>query len=541
MKPSKKIKKKTSSSKFILIIGDEGAVLVQMQDNVVVRRLFAQSPDPANVRSIDEALASSPQSSIVVLFDMMDQSYVRQTLPPVSSFSVGKIITRRLHKDFSPEDIKGYIIIDREKTGRKDWNYLMVSLANNAVLQKWITFVTERPNELKGMGLLPLESQTFMSALEKLLAKDKSKNAPSAEWQILVSHNKVGGFRQIVMRGGKLVFTRMAQPFGESLPDVIAGNIEQEMINTLEYLKRLGLQENSSLSITIICSEEIKAALDPRNIKATECHFMTPYEVATLLSLKEAAQPGDHFGDVVLCAFIGRQRKMALRLNTVYTKKLQDFNLFIKSVKLSGVVGVLMLTFWIGMSIVSIFGLQQDLRSLETKHKVLNEELVKIKARAQILPKDMNTYSDIMMMSQTLYKKQYDVLSFAENVSGVIQDAALAHIFNWSMPSPMTVTKTQDTRQIQAEMELRLTAAKGDKARLSEQLKSITGRFKQTFPLFNITYPELPGSVSENTDIKTIISDNGSVQDSDARAQSNIIKVTLSGPQEDKTSKAVSR
>jgi hypothetical protein len=291
MATPKEKKKKSGSVSFVLMVGDEGGILVKLQGKVVVSRLFSASPDVGSLHKFEEELKSHPKAPIMLLFDMMDQTYVRQTLPPVSSFSLDGIITRKLNKDFAADDIKGYVILDREKTGRKDWNYLIVSISNNLILQKWLSFVVERNNPFRGIGLLPLEAQNFIQAYEKVFTKqiDKKRKTSSYEWQILVSHNKVGGFRQVVLRNNRLIFTRMAQPFGESAPDVIAGNIEQEMINTLEYLKRLGLQDPNTISIVIMASEEIKNALDPKNIKAGAHHFMTPMQMSEVLNIPDAA------------------------------------------------------------------------------------------------------------------------------------------------------------------------------------------------------------------------------------------------------------
>lgn len=525
---------KGATGTFVMMIGDEGAVLVQLVKGAVVRRLFAQSADTVHVRGFEEVLDSAPNSPIIVLFDMMDQSYVRQTLPPVSSFSIGKIITRRLTKDFAPEDIKGYIILDREKTGRKDWNYMMVSLASNAILQKWVNFVVERPNPFQGMGLLPLESQRLIQTLEKTYLQQKEKGDRSLEWQILVSHNKVGGFRQIVMRDGKLVFTRMAQPFGESTPDVIAGNIEQEMINTFEYLKRFGLPDPSKISITIICAEDIKKSLDPKNIKTGEHHFLTPYDVAQLLALKGAAQPEDSFGDVVVSAFIAKRRKLLLPLNTTYTKKLSTLYTVIKGIKLAGVLAALAAVAWMGMSTSAIVTTKHALDDLETKHRRLMDDLNRIKSRAATLPKNAAGYSDIMTLSEAFDKSQYDTLSFIESLANGVRNKALLTSLHWSISNTLNATKTSDTRQITAELELHLTQGQETAAKMASDIKQLVDSIKSSLPDFNISNPDTPGLQSENTDIKTIINENNAnpaASSGDTAALQNaLLKITISGP-----------
>lgn len=532
----------SSSGQFILMVGDEGAVLTQLRGGAVIRRLFAQSPEPAHAKGINEALAASPQSPVTILFDVMDQSYVRQTLPPVSSFSVSKIITRRLNKDFSPDDIKGYVILDREKTGRKDWNFLMVSLANSPLMQKWITFAAERENPLKGMGLLPLEAQRFMQAVSKSLLKSHDKTAKPLEWQILVSHHKVGGCRQIVMRDGKLAFTRMAQPFGDSTPAVIAGNIEQEIINTIEYLKRLGLQDHMQTAITIICSDEIKSSLDKNNLKAGEHHFFSPYEITSLLSLKDAAQQGDSFGDVVISAFIGKQRKLLLSLQTPYTQKLAQFALGIKAVKAAGALGVLAIIGWIGMSTYGILDAHQNSDSLEAKHRTLTDDLAKIKTRAETLPKNINLYSDIMKLSQMLNKDEYELLPFIGKTSEVLQGFGLLSTFTWSESDPLTVSKGTDKRIIKMDAELHINMENiTQMQQLVEQVQSFTGRMQKTFPAYKITYSDLPGIVSDTKDIKIGLNDELNLNGGAVDPKNSTIKFEMSGPVDNTKNKASGR
>ncbi len=531
-------KKSSGAISFVIMIGDEGAILVQMQGNTVMHRLFASSPEPANVRGFDETLSDSPNAPITILFDMMDQSYVRQTLPPVSSFSVGKIIKRRLNKDFAPDDIKGYVLLDREKTGRKDWNYLMVSLANNTIIQKWLDFLMERSNPFRGMGLVPLETQSFIIAIEKAFAKaaGTAKGVKPLEWQILVSHNKVGGFRQVVLRDNKLVFTRMAQPFGESLADVIAGNIEQEMINTLEYLKRLGLQDPSTISMTIITSEDIKKALDPKNIKAGQYHFLTPFELANLLSLHDGAQVSDQFGDVVISAFVGKQRKLLLPLNTPYTRKIRDLSLYIKAVKTLGVLTILGIIAWTGSNIWDITDADNEIDNIETHKKTLQSDLEIIKAKTATLPKDINLFTDVMTMSQLFDKRPYDVLALLSNFAPSLQNTALVSDFHWVLKDPLAVTKTTDNRQMEMEVDLHLTIPHDPHSKYVSGAQDLLQRIKKTFAGFTVSYPDVPGMISDNQEIKTILSDSGTtVKVASSENQSDNVKVTITGPISGKT------
>src|SRR5690606_17941331 len=115
------------------------------------------------------------------------------------------------------------------------------------------------------------------------------------------------------LRGGRIIFTRLAQPVGESSAEVIAGSIEQEMLSTIEYMKRLSFSpQTGKLDIYIVASSNIKAAIDAKRFNATTFQILTPFEVAQHLKIEGAAQPTDQFGDVIMAALIGASKKHVL-------------------------------------------------------------------------------------------------------------------------------------------------------------------------------------------------------------------------------------
>ncbi len=112
--------KATSGTKFVLFhYGDEGAILIYNQGKTVQSRQFGPDASQQGLNELSQSLAKDPRAPMMIVIDTMDQSYVQQTLPPVSSLSVNKLIKHRLARDFGANDIKGAILLGREKTGRK--------------------------------------------------------------------------------------------------------------------------------------------------------------------------------------------------------------------------------------------------------------------------------------------------------------------------------------------------------------------------------------------------------------------------------------
>ncbi|MES2985014.1 MAG: hypothetical protein V4735_07500 [Pseudomonadota bacterium] len=383
--------KATRSRRFVLIIGDEGAILVFLHGTKVVRRLFAPSPQPSHTEAMVELMRANANVPFLVLADVLDQQYVRQSFPPVSSLSVGGLVQRRLDRDFQAEDLKGYLPLGRDKTGRKEWNFLLISLAKTPLMAEWLNLVVELPNPMSGVYLAPVEAANYLAALNRQLSGAKPQ-----PWQLLISHNKVSGFRQVVFNENRLMFTRVSQAIDDAIPAVIAGNIEQEIINTIEYLKRLGFNENSDLDATVIISQDVIDSLDLNRFGFARVQVLTPLDVAEALQLEQAALSADRFGDVVMAASFGTTKKPVLAFSTAYLEKLNKIYKARIGIRALAALLVVLLLGLSGMSVVNMIVNSSAASEAETKTAALQADLNKFKKSVGGLNKDMALKSAIV-------------------------------------------------------------------------------------------------------------------------------------------------
>lgn len=417
--------------KFILSIGDEGAILTYMQGKAVARRMFAPSANYSDTRGFLELFEGDKDAPISMMVDVMDQSYVQQSLPPVSSLSVNNLIKRKMERDFAADDLKGALQIGREKEGRRDWKYLFVTLSRSPQLESWIDLVIDLPNRFEGIYLLPVEAENFMHRLRdglkgKPAKKPKVKKpkkgeapAPEAEaapqppvpvaansddaaWQLLVAHNKVGGFRQVVLKNGKLIFARLAQPIGDNQPEVIAGNIEQEVSVTIEYLKRLGYSDDQGMDVYVITSEYIKASIDRGNINASSAYILTPYEAARKIGLEAVAEPNDQFADVLLAAAFATAKKRLLKLETAEQQKLNKLYGALLAVKGGSVVATLAAIGAIGYYGLMIPTAQEEIENSQRQIRSAEQDLARVKELEKNLPDNLEKITDLVAMHQLL-------------------------------------------------------------------------------------------------------------------------------------------
>ena len=426
---------KTSGRKsFTLLIGDEGAILVFMSGSTVLRRLFAASSQIEHTAAFVALMKANPNVPVSLLIDVIDQQYVRHTFPPVSPMSIAGLVSRRIERDFQPEDMKNALKLGREQSGRREWQYLIIALTNTPHMQHWLDFILELPNRCLGVYLLPVEMQQIIPAL-----RPKNERSPALPWQFLISHNKVSGFRQTVLHNGNLVFTRVSQAIEDATPAVIAGSIEQEIVSTLEYLRRMSLTDNQSLSLMIICAREYIEAIDLNRFGAGSTLMMTPVDVANVLGLQQAALSADRFGDVVIAGAFARMRKRVLTFSNPYARKLQKLYYALLAMRVVTALCVLGFMLAAGARMLNMFEVRETTYDAEQKKRTLQPQLMLAKQADSDIGKDIS-YKSLVVSTNDYYVKDMPLpQDFIAQLAPVLPHDVRVNSFQWGVPHAANV------------------------------------------------------------------------------------------------------
>jgi hypothetical protein len=530
----------------VYLIGDDGSILVYIEGGVVQRRLFAASPDRQHTKSFIDLMNDYPHTPIYMLVDILDQSYVKHALPPVTPLGLNKLVSRRLDRDFAKEDIKGALNLGREKKGRKDWNFLLISISASSGLQGWLDLVLDLPNRFAGIYLVPVECEQILTKLAKIVynpalsdqnipveaaspkrriqlkSSIKASKEPVAEtprWQLLFSHHKVGGFRQVVLKDGKLIFTRMTQESEGSTAAITAGNIEQEVLNTIEYLKRLSLSETSSLDLFFIVSQEIKAHLSRDRMPCNQAYIFTPHEAAELFQLKQAVLSADRYGDMVIATAFGVSKRHRLKLNPTYAVKLDTLYNGLTALRGSAALIALTCFVYIAISLIAIptylFKTQQ-LRDQEKDKKARYEELNNIDAEFSETAEEV---SDMVMLHKMVSEERFDVIKSIAQTANIVTDSHSLSSWEWTIKNLLGDAKdpTMPTESLPAE----LTITFKTKITYSSNLVKDVTRERNEF----------------YSQIKDVFSDFTLDESSLANTQTNTLKFSLEDTAEKKSSK----
>lgn len=516
----------TKSARYVLFLGDEGAILIYLKEGRVETRLFAATAEGDESKAFRDALTADPGAPVFLLADTMDQTYMQQVLPPVTALSVGKLVKRRLERDFGPEDIKGAIPLGRDKEGRKDWNFLLVALEKSPALAAWLAFLMEFPNRFGGIFLVPIETELVVRQLESAWAANRQKGAV---WQFLVSHNKVGGFRQVILKNGRVVFTRLAQPVGEATAEVVAGNIEQEVLSTIEYMKRLGYQDAAGLDLFIIVSADIKKAIDTARFNVALLKVLTPHEVAVILDLQGATQPADRFGDVVMAACIGRSQRMILKLGTPQTMKLdQLYQIQLTQRAAAGVIAGGLLLFS-GVQVADIFSLGGELEALEKKKQAEQRSYDSLLAQVEKYPEKIDKIVDMVELYDVMTEEAQSPLHFLSQFSPALPPTVRVTTLDWTLGDlSKLVTKPKPSKRppmpgalagraspgrespalpnnsapqavlpMQATLRLSFSRFQQPDEQFVAEAHSLLDQLKAALPRYQLKFAALPGTVGE--------------------------------------------
>jgi len=495
-------------NKFILSIGDDGAILTYLSGNQVLRRSFAASTAPDQSIAVAELFASDTKAPISILLDTQDQTFTTQNLPPVSPVAIQKLANRRLERDFPPDDLKGSIQVGRTSDAKKEWIYLFCAVPSVGALSEWLNYVLALDNHFGGMHLLPIEAPESITALSNAVRGivPKKKDAHKPEWLIFLSHNKIGGFRQIVLRNGKFVLTRITQSETDDSPESVAGSIEQELISTKEYLKRIGYSEAAEIGVIIICSEDIKRYVDSNKIRATYTDVMTPYDACIFMGYAEACEKNDRYGDVFLSTAIFSRSKRMLGLQTPQTLKLkQTYSMLLGIRAAAGVISPLILLA-IAMNIYSAISLSieiSDIVASSNREKIALKDLKEVDSK---LPEEVDKIINIVQLNELLTAKSFTPVQIIEPLAKQTSEDAFVTNFEWQSKEIISAQansnnapppSTPATPDIQSSAKVQFRNYKNDNSILAERVSTMTSNLKDALAGFEISNSKLPGEYTE--------------------------------------------
>jgi hypothetical protein len=192
---------------------------------------------------IDALLRRYSGAPVHIILDNVGQNYVRRSFSKINYFDLLKVAERKFNYEISKTDLREKRFLGKnKKTG--DWEYMFISSPIDDFLQNWLNLIGMRGNFIKGIYMLPLESENVLKILnaklfsrKKAMEKNEKTKTMVGAWNIFMFENKVSGIREIAFNNGRMSFTRILgfeQEDGKSF----ANDFKTNKARTVEYLKR---------------------------------------------------------------------------------------------------------------------------------------------------------------------------------------------------------------------------------------------------------------------------------------------------------------
>ena len=496
-------KKANIKNQFVINVGDEGAILSHFMDGKLANKLFVDSPASTDVKLMERLLTAYPRLPVYVLVDVIEQNYSQQVLPPVSSFSLKAQIERRLKRDFQPNDLNNVLPLGRNKEGRKDWNFLFISLANTAPFSKWLELILTNKNRFGGVYLLPVEAMKLGGDLDKA-----SPEAEKTEWELFVLHNKISGLRIVALKNGKLAFTRLAQNLvGDNIAEIIVGNMEQEISNTVEYLKRMGFRNEASSKITIISSTEILQKIDQKTLKFGIVDVVTPMQAAEKLGLHNIVGDKDKFADVMLAAHFASLNKHVLKFTLKSLQTIDRLQNTAKAIVIATVLLVIGMVGYTGYNIYTANQQRQEKAEAEVKLLQSNEKLKEIVAKKNKLPKSIDKMLEILQISKLLPEDKFKPLRLLSDVAPLFEVEKKLKSIKYSEKEGVNAQTKKNDNQLTLELSFDFSIPEAEQdqmvktaAAFLDDVNKLLPLDKNNKPLYKVSYttePKIEGSTLE--------------------------------------------
>jgi hypothetical protein len=306
-------------SRIVMIIGNEGAVLVRMNGRNLAERRYVPMPDPDGAAMADEVFHADRHAPVTVLLDVLEQHYREATIPNVNWNDRRKLLSRKLELTYGSDHLTTSLRlsadggIEGETARRTERKYFLIGVPLSEELRAWLDIVVNAGNPVEGMALLPVET---VSLIQDLAPEDSDPDDPPT-WQIIVMHNRASGFRQVILKRGELIFTRLTpNPETDANTADLVENIQTEVRSTMTYLRRLSFTDADRMDLLTIAEADVAAQLDPRRMRTRHARTLTPEQAAESLGVNLNRSGQRNASDDLIAAWYARQGVPRLRLDT---------------------------------------------------------------------------------------------------------------------------------------------------------------------------------------------------------------------------------
>lgn len=485
----------------------------------LVDEYFWDQPD--FVKKLAQALRKAG-GAVTVLSDQTEQQYRKDTVPKVNFFDRSKVIERKLTMSFGQLPFRASLPLNVAANRDADKalpNILFAGLPQTPEMIKLIQAITESEVILGDIGLVPMESVPFINKLVKVL-HERTDVIDRPRWTILLTQQKTGGLRQIVLQDGELALTRLTPLFvpNENELGQVRDTIIKEFQATLTYLARFGYVAADGIDVIVVTSEILGEGLQQASLPVTHLYTLTVPEATRLLKGGPKSPADTLYSDSLLAALIVGH-KMVLPLNNSAVKPLQQGRRLISGLSALLVLSMLGLcggAFFYQKNIMHLHEetevSENDMRQAQVQYNDLAKKLNTLKyqpemvqavlnVRDEMVKTNINTEPTIQAIEKLIDKSVYILKSV--DIAPAVE--INAQTIGGPPPAPPLQTTTTPFPPL-VTITLNVDFIARDPKQNAEQTKQLVDKLKTVFTQHQVQTPETVGNTNITETFKGVSS-----------------------------------
>ena len=431
-------------------------------------------------------LERTSQDPSMVIVDVIEEEFVTDTIPKLSSGDRNRLIERRLSKRFPRTPYR--LGIYQGRAGRDDdsLSVLYSAITNHELVDPWIEIATRHRTPLVDVCSVPLLGVELLREFRK-----------PAENSLFLTQHQGGRLRQIFVKDGHPLSARLSKV--ESVAsDGFGESMVSEIIQSRKYLERSRhLSHADPLDVYLIADQDTaERAFSGENTRIEfRAHIIDPKKAAAHFGLSEDVPP-EHMEFLYLARCIRKRPKRSYKLHNR-----TDYRLLLKCRhSVIGLLGAAAVACSIASGIFLAGALsyrdtsqiiESQITRMEETYRREHDELEPVRADSHEMKLAVDTGDFVLRHS-------LPVEWVMEQVGNVMDDHADMHIgqLNWEIESPTSENEASNQRRRgEDNVPVSIPEIASVKASLTGEIRPYDGNLRHAFAKID----ELARSFEEKT------------------------------------------
>jgi len=363
--------------KKVLMIGQEGVVLFGHNPKGGIEREASISwelPD-FDAKLVEALEKKNSKRSILLLYDGSDTSFRKETnIPRLNSFDRKKYIVRKLNQVFANYPIKSFIETTGkvEKGDKPPIEYLFVAVTDVEKIERVISCIFESGVIVSGLGLLPIESEKLIDTLDlKIFGKENK-----SKWVVYAGQHECGGLRQVIIKDGKMAFTRITPTSDAGIQgEGWANEFIEEFKATQTYLTRLNFRPGETLSVIVSCGENEKKFFESKGFAPGDRFAcITAEEGLKHIGFKKNTVGNINFSDSVYAAWNSKKSSLKLPISLPSIDNIKWPRIVVSVLSIAVLLAIFGLAYFNNKFFEEITGVEEQTDKQKIQERMLSKE-----------------------------------------------------------------------------------------------------------------------------------------------------------------------